>query len=215
MSRQLFAAALALAAAVAVFTPAAAWANGDPASDVLITDTLFLPYQAPSEGTARKLRGVIDRSRRAGQPVRVAIIHSPRDLGAVPNLFGHPREYAELLRTELVDPVEPNARGNREALLVVMPAGLGAGNVPPEVERMLRGIELPADSGPDELAAAAGYGVQELAKATGHAIPATFDKPEAGGGGGALAPILIVLALVAVIGVLVVIRVRAPAGTDT
>jgi hypothetical protein len=206
----------AIAVAVALFlaVPAAAHANGDPASDVLLTDTLFVPYQAPSREQVDKLRGVIDRAREAGQPVRVAIIHSPRDLGAVPALFGHPREYAELLRGELVNPVEPGARGSRVPLLVVMAAGLATGNVPPEVDRKLRGIEVASEATPDDLVAAAGYGVQELAKANGKPIPATFSKPDPGGGGGALTAILIVIALAAVLTVLIVIRVRGRAETD-
>ena len=206
---------LVLAALLTVALPATARANGDPASDVLITDRIFLPYQAPSADQVTKLRGVIDRARSAGQPIRVAIIHSPRDLGAVSNLFGHPREYAELLRTELINPVEPGARGNREALLVVMAAGFGTGNVPPEVDRKLRGIELPADADPDELVAAAGYGVQELARAAGNPIPATFDKPDPGGAGGALLPILITVGFAALCAVLIVIRLRVRAETDS
>ena len=205
---------LALAAFLTLLPAASARANGDPASDVLITDTLFLPYEAPSGEMVQKLRATIDQAHRAGVPVRVAIIGSPRDLGAVPNLFGHPREYAELLRGELVNPVEPGARGSRQPLLVVMPAGYGTGNVRPEVDRKLRAIELPADASPDELAEAAGYGVQELAKASGKPVRETFAKPEAGGGG-ALGPILIVLALAAVIGVLIAVRFRGRAGTDT
>jgi len=196
--------------------PAAASANGDPASDILISDTLYVPYQPPSGAQVRKLRGVIDAARKAGAPIRVALIQSPQDLGAVPNLFGHPREYAELLRTEITNPVESGQEGHKEALLVVMEAGYGTGNVSAEVDRKLRAIEVPAGASSDELAAAAGYGVQELAKATGHPIAATFPKPEAGeGGGGATVVVLIVVALLVVAAILIVIRVRAQAETDT
>jgi hypothetical protein len=194
--------------------PAAAHANGDPASDVLITDDVFLPYQQPSGDQVAKLRRVIAAARSAGRPVRVAVIHDQRDLGAVTNLYGHPQEYANLLATELQNPVEPGARGHQEGLLIVMPAGFGTKNVPEGVSRELRGVELPADADPDALVAAAGWGVQELAKAGGKPIRAEFDKPKGDdGGGGVIVTVLIVVALLAVVGVLIVVRMRAGGGT--
>jgi hypothetical protein len=199
---------------VACAWPAAAHANGDPASDVLITDDVFLPYQPPSGAQVAKLRRVIAASRAAGQPVRVAVIHDVRDLGAVANLYGHPQEYANLLSTELQNPVEPGARGHREELLIVMPAGFGTKNVPAEVNRTLRGVELPADADPDALVGAAGWGVQELAKASGKQVRQEFEKPKGdSGGGGALATVLIVVALIAVVGVLIAVRMRAGGST--
>lgn len=198
---------VALAALVAMLLPATAWANGDPASDVLLTDNLFLPAQPPSGDTVRRVREVIDRAREAGQPVRVAIIHTPRDLGSAANLFGHPREYAHLLGGELRDPAAHGGEGTQDALIVVMPAGYGTSNVPPGVDRELRSVELPAEAGPDELGAAAGYGVQELARGAGHPIEATFERPEAGGGG-ALTVVLVVVGLAALAGALVVVRLR-------
>jgi hypothetical protein len=194
--------------------PAAAHANGDPASDVLISDDVFLPYQKPSGDQVAKLRRVIAAARSAGQSVRVAVIHDTRDLGAVTNLYGHPQEYANLLATELQNPVEAGARGHQEGLLIVMPAGFGTKNVPDGVARTLRGVELPSDADPDTLVAAAGWGVQELAGASGKPIRAEFDKPKGDeGGGGAIATILIVLALLAVVAGLIVVRMRAGGGT--
>jgi hypothetical protein len=202
---------LAFSAAVlaAACVPAPALANGDPASDVLITDFVFLPYEAPSREQEDKLRRVVDSARTAGQTVRVAVIHSPRDLGAVTNLYGHPQEYANLLSRELQNPVEPGARGHSEELLVVMPAGYGTKNVPGGVERMLRGVDLASDASPDDLAAAAGWAVQELAKASGRPIREEFDKPAGEGGGGALVTVLVILGLVALVAALVVVRMRA------
>jgi hypothetical protein len=201
--------ALAAAALMAACAAPAAMADGDPASDVLITDSLYLPYEAPPADVVGKLRGVVTAAKAAGQTVRVAVIHSPQDLGAVSNLYGHPQEYANLLATELQNPVEPGARGHREELLVVMPAGFGTKNVPDKVSRMLRGVELPADADPAALAQAAGWAGQELAAASGRPIREEFDKPEGDSGGGALTIVLVVLALVALAGVLIVLRVRA------
>jgi hypothetical protein len=195
---------------IALVLPAAVHANGDPASDVLISDDVFLPYEQPSADQVAKLRRVIAASRAAGQPVRVAVIHSQRDLGAVANLFGHPQEYATLLGRELQNPVEAGARGHQEELLVVMPAGFGTRNVPAEVDRKLRAADIAADAGPDDLVAAAGWGVQELARASGKPIRAEFDEPEGdSGGGGALVTIIVIVGLLAVVAALVVIRMRS------
>ncbi len=197
-------------AVLALACPAApALADGDPASDVLISDTVYLPYKPPSDEVVAKLRRTVAAAKSAGQPVRVALIGSPQDLGAVANLYGHPQEYANLLSTELRNPVEPGARGHQEELLVVMPAGFGTKNVPDKVARMLRGTELPADADPDELAEAAGWAVQELARASGRPIREEFAKPKADSGGGALTVVLVVLALVALAAGLIVLRVRA------
>src|SRR4051812_9805535 len=201
--------ALLAALLITAFTAGPARADGDPASDVLITDPIYFPYQPASAGQAAKLRRVVTAAKGAGQTVRVAVIQSPQDLGAVANLYGHPQEYTNLLATEVQNPVEPGARGNREELLVVMPAGYGTKNVPEKVARMLRGVELPSNADSDTLVAAAGWGVQELARANGRPIRAEFDKPAGdSGGGGALTIVLVVVALLALVALLIVVRVR-------
>jgi len=201
--------ALLLALLLAASRPAGAVANGDPASDVLITDDIFLPYEQPSADQVAKLRRVIEAARAAGRPVRVAVIHSARDLGAVSNLYGHPQEYANLLAGELQNPVESGAEGHQEQLLVVMPAGYATKNVPAAADRHLRGVELPADADPDELVGAAGWGVQELARIAGKPIREEFEQPEAEAGGGVLVTVLVVVGLLVLVGVLVVVRMRS------
>ena len=205
------------AIAVMVACPAAALADGDPASDVLITDDIFVPYERPSADQVAKLRGVIEAARGAGQPVRVAVIHSARDLGAVTNLYGHPQEYATLLARELQNPVEPGQEGHGEPLIIVMPAGFGTKNVPPEVDRRLRGAEVPSDASPDELVAAAGWGVQEMARISGRPIREEFEEPKGDDAGGALVAVLVVVALLLLVGALVFVRMRsgaAPQGDE-
>ena len=194
---------------VIVGCPAAALADGDPASDVLITDDIFVPYERPSENQVAKLRGVIQAAREAGQPVRVAVIHSARDLGAVTNLYGHPQEYANLLARELQNPVEQGQEGHGEPLVIVMPAGFGTANVPPEVDRRLRGAEVPSDASPDELVAAAGWGVQELARISGRPIGEQFDEPKGDEATGALVTVLVIVGLLLLVGVLVFVRLRS------
>jgi hypothetical protein len=204
--------ALSLVLLVAASWPAAVHADGDPASDVLITDDIFLPYEQPSAGQVAKLRRVVEAARAAGRPVRVAVIHSARDLGAVTNLYGHAEEYATLLSRELQNPVEVGAEGHREQLLVVMSAGYATKNAPPEADRHLRGVELPSDASPDELVGAAGWGVQEIARIGGKPIREEFEQPEGdggGGGGGAVVTILVVVGLLVLVGVLVAVRMRS------
>ena len=205
------------AALVMVACPAAVLADGDPASDVLITDDIFVPYERPSENQVSKLRGVIQQAREAGQPVRVAVIHSARDLGAVTNLYGHPQEYANLLARELQNPVEADQEGHGEPLIIVMPAGFGTKNVPPEVDRRLRGAEVPSDASPDELVAAVGWGVQELARISGRPIGEQFDEPKGDPATGVLVTVLVIVGLLVLVGALVFVRMRsgdAPEGEE-
>ncbi len=172
--------------------PSAAHANGDPASDVLLTDTVFLGYTPPSKAVEQKLRATLDSATSKGQPVRVALIATRQDLGAVPDFFGKPVEYAKYLADELAaysklqHPNQPNAKAQRDPLIIVMPSGVGTNNVPDAVASDLRKVDFGGSASSDELASAGCWGVQELAKANGTPIAATFKEPpkESGGGGG-------------------------------
>src|SRR3954466_9698346 len=90
-----------LAALALVASPSAARADGDPASDVLLRQDIFFPY-APA--TARRLSDaltrLLERTRRSGFPIKVALIQSEGDLGANADLFGEPLQYANLLAQE-------------------------------------------------------------------------------------------------------------------
>src|SRR5207237_7951332 len=65
---------------------------------------------------AAQLAAATAAAARAGRPVRIALIATRQDLGAVPSLFGHPAAYARFLGSEL----QFVYRGR---LLVVMPQG--------------------------------------------------------------------------------------------
>ena len=99
--------------------PSTARADGDPASDVLVNQALFLPSDAaiPERGQLG-LAGLLDAARQKGVQIRVAIIASPADLGAVSELFDRPRAYVRFLGAEL-------SLAGRARLLVVMPDGVG------------------------------------------------------------------------------------------
>jgi hypothetical protein len=69
-------------------TASASRADGDPASDYLLTENVDLPYRSPSPAVSRGLRRAADDVYARGDRVKVALIYSVDDLGAIPSLFG-------------------------------------------------------------------------------------------------------------------------------
>ena len=113
------AAVLVLASSAVAFGVAPARADGDPASDILLVDNVFLTYSvdvSPEAKTA--LQQEVARLNKHGFRVKVAVIADPADLGAVPSLFGKPQLYAKFLGTEI-------SFQYTNRLLVVMPNGFG------------------------------------------------------------------------------------------
>ena len=110
---------LALVLVIAAVTPVTpAFADGDPASDVLAAQALFLPQDAGASGTqAQRLAAEIGAAART-RPLRVAIVASPSDLGAVTALWRRPQDYARFLGQEI-------ALVYGGEVLVVMPNGDG------------------------------------------------------------------------------------------
>jgi hypothetical protein len=109
---------LLVAAAVALVLAASAAADGDPASDTLYQQNAYIPYPAPPPADVTALKQAVTRAYARGYRVKVAVIATKTDLGAVPELFGKPDQYASFLGAEL--------RGFYIGpLLVVMPAGFG------------------------------------------------------------------------------------------
>jgi hypothetical protein len=158
-------AAFAAALALALCAPApAALADGDPASDVLASQALFLPQDAgvPTAGR-EQLAALLAAARRGGYPIRVTLIAS-KDLGSVTALWRQPDSYAKFLGQEL-------SLVNRVPLLVVMPGGLGfygPTDALPAARRALRGIAISASNG--GLASAALSAVQRISSAAGHPL---------------------------------------------
>jgi cytochrome oxidase Cu insertion factor (SCO1/SenC/PrrC family)/thiol-disulfide isomerase/thioredoxin len=98
---------------------AAAHADGDPGSDVLVYQPLFLAADSGLSVTQQvQLGDLVHRAGKAGFPVRVAIIAKSDDLGAVTALWRQPRTYARFLGIEL-------SLAYKGPLLVVMPNGFG------------------------------------------------------------------------------------------
>ncbi len=152
---------------VAASWPTLALADGDPASDVLASQPLFLPSDAAVPASQQaQLSALLGAAQRSGYPIRVALIASKTDLGSVTGLWRSPQNYAKFLGQEL-------SLVNQRPLLVVMPNGFGLSGPAKTVasgETALRGIPIPAGGG--GLAAAALTGVQRLSAAAGHRLPA-------------------------------------------
>ncbi len=169
--------------------PGLAQADGDPASDVLATQPLFLP--ADGGLTVRQeaeLGGLMSAARTSGYPLRVALIASPTDLGSVTELWRQPENYARFLGQEL-------SLVYRGTLLVVMPGGYGLYGRRDAAERAaLAG--LPAT--PGDLGARAITAVQGLAAAAGHPLRVNVSQAQRSSGGADYAAV-IVLAVGAVL----------------
>jgi MYXO-CTERM domain-containing protein len=173
--------------------PAAARANADPASDFLPVRDVFLPLQAKvSPPVARALTDLLKRTRRAGYPLKVAVIATRADLGGLPQLFGRPQQYARFLDQEI-------GVNRRPPLLVVMPTGFGVVSAGAHATSALRGLGALSSGGSDAVARAAISAVVRLAKADGHpvATPRISGNDSSGGGPPAVVYILPVALLAA------------------
>jgi hypothetical protein len=106
----------------ALCAPALARADGDPASDILIKERVFYPYQLKLPRTSTDaLEKTIAAAKDKGYAVRVAMIAKDFDLGSAGLLYRQPRVYAKFLAQEL-------AQFNSDWVLVVMPNGYGIFN---------------------------------------------------------------------------------------
>jgi hypothetical protein len=201
---------LAVVAALAI-APSAAEADGDPASDVLLLQDVYLPYAPGVPPTlGRAITNLLKTTRKAGFPLKVAIIADPRDLGAVPQLYGKPQQYAGFLQSEI-------SFNSKRPLLVVMPAGYGAASLPTGSETGLQGLAPPKSGGGDDLGRAAITAIVKLSAAAGHPVP-TPKVPAGGGGGGGggTSPLIVFgvpVALLALGGVLAALRRRQDVST--
>jgi hypothetical protein len=160
-------AAVVVAVAVALL-PAAALADGDPASDVLLFQHAFVPWDSGAAGAQqRQLDGVLAASAHSGYPVRVALIASPTDLGSVTALWHQPQSYARYLDEEL-------SLQFKGPVVVVMPNGIGlaaASGLTAAEQAALGHLKAPAGTGSSKLEPAAVAAISTLAAAAGHPLP--------------------------------------------
>jgi len=167
--RWLLAAVLLACCALGAFAPAAR-ADGDPGSDVLVYQNLFVTsLSGVSVSQQVELASLLGAAARDGFPVRVAIIGAPDDLGAVTALWGKPAAYARFLGIEL-------SLAYKQRLLVVMPDGFGfswAGHPTASAYRLL--AKVPVGTSGDGFTTATVTAVRGLAAASGVQLPAPTD----------------------------------------
>jgi MYXO-CTERM domain-containing protein len=188
--------ALALAAVLLIgaLTPRGALGDGDPASDVLLGENVFYPYTPPvSPAIQKRLDAVTVAAKRAGFPIKVALIASPVDLGVIPDLFGHPQKYADFLDQEI-------SFQTRQPLLVVMAAGYGVQGVGRAVRDAASALHKPAGMTSTDLAQAAITAVAKLGAAAGHPVqgaPASSTEGSSGSSTGLVIALAAAAALIA------------------
>jgi len=173
-------AALVLFAALAAVPLARA--DGDPASDYLLTQSTFVPPDLGiSTADAARLSATVEAARSSGYVIHVALIGSAYDLGSVVALNRKPKLYARFLGEEL-------AFVYRGRVLVVMPNGLGVskgGKALPAQQKLLDRLPVPGSSG-RRLVQAGIEGVRVLAAAAGVQVPPPGAAGASGGGSSGL-----------------------------
>jgi hypothetical protein len=156
-----------LAAAVAAVAAPAVRADGDPASDYLLVQKVFLPFDAkfPAKQSA-ELTGLVAAANKAGFKIRIAVIWSDYDMGSVTSLYRRPTTYAKFLGLEI-------SFVYKQRLLVVMPNGFGF-NWPkhPSTAEYALLSKITIRPGPTGLLTAATKAVQQLAAADGVKVTA-------------------------------------------
>ena len=165
--------ALLIAAVAALLAVPAAQANGDPASDVLITQQVFIPFEAPISTSAKdELIKTVAAANERGYKIRVAVIAFTGDLGTAVSLWRHPQSYSKFLGSELAF-----VYSNR--LLISMPSGFGfyRGRKPVAKEQAVV-VKIPPGKTPTELTESTTKAVRALAAADGVILP----KVSSGGG---------------------------------
>jgi LPXTG-motif cell wall-anchored protein len=196
----------------ATLAPASqAEANGDPASDVLLLQDVYLPY-APGIPPAlgKTITDLLKTTRKAGFPLKVAIIAQPKDLGAVPQFFDKPTSYAPFLQSEI-------AFNSKKPLLIVMPAGYGLAALPKGTEDALEGLDPPESADGEDLGRAAVMAIVKLSEEVGRPVPAPKLPEGTGGGGDGTSPLLVFgvpVALLALGGLLAALRRRQDATAE-
>jgi hypothetical protein len=148
---------------LAAATATEARANGDPASDLLITQDVFSVPSAQTPGPeVDQLRALVQAAKAHGFRIKVALIAGKADLGLVKTLWRKPQLYAQFLGQELLFIY-------RGRLLIVMPNGYGIarGGKPLPSERKLLDSAAPPDRTGIDLATAASRVVLRLAQQEG------------------------------------------------
>jgi hypothetical protein len=188
-----------VAALLLLAAPAVARANGDPASDYLLVQNIFLPFNAKVDPAASaRLAETIRAANKSNFKIKVAIIGSRYDLGTAFSLYNKAQKYAQFLGLEL-------SFEFRGRLLVVMPNGYGytiRGKTSPAGVRIVAKLPAPGKDATKEAEGATGA-IRKLAAASGIHLSAssgggsskTRDRITIGAGAVALAAALAAVVL--------------------
>jgi hypothetical protein len=153
---------------LALVAPGVARANGDPASDYLLVQSVFLPFNAKVDPQAAKeLADTIRAADEKGFKIKVAVIGSRYDLGTAFSLYNKAQRYSQFLGLEL-------SFQYRDHLLVVMPNGFGSsidGKPDKAGMRVVKGLPGPGKDVTKQVQAATAA-IRKLSAAAGHPLPA-------------------------------------------
>lgn len=154
--------------------PESARADGDPASDVLATQSVFIPGDGGlTVRQQEQLAGLLRAASAARYPLRVAVIASPADLGSVTELWRQPGNYARFLGQEL-------SLAFHGTLLVVMPNGSATSAVHAGASNLQSLVTKSSSVG--GLGQTAINDVQRLASAAGHPLSVSVAGPRGSSG---------------------------------
>jgi hypothetical protein len=178
---------------------ATARADGDPASDYLLGTQVFIPFDTKLPAAKQQeLTSIVRDANKSGYAIRVALIGSAYDLGAVTSLWRKPRQYARFLAAEIQFIY-------KRRLLIVMPNGFGFNwEKHPSTKEYAVLATIPIGTGADGMLDSAVTAVQKLAAASGVTI-ARAQGP-ARSKSGTHDRVLIVLAAVAGLALAVLLR---------
>ena len=165
-SRRLVLRATLVLVALGLVIPAAARADGDPASDYLYTARVFVPTGTP-RAAQLQLGRVVAAANAAGESVKVAVIGSPYDLGSLTPLWQKPHVYVRFLGVEL--------SSRFHGLLVVeMPNGFGVYRHGAPVTNELAALKgVVPGQGITGLMSSAAEAIVKIATADGHRLSVT------------------------------------------
>jgi hypothetical protein len=156
-----------VAALLLLVAPGVARANGDPASDYLLVQSVFLPFNAKVDPQASKeLADTIRAADEKGFKIKVAVIGSRYDLGTAFSLYNKAQRYARFLGLEL-------SFQFHDHLLVVMPNGFGvsrSGKADPAGLAALKTLPPPGKDATAQVRAATAA-IRKLAAADGKPLP--------------------------------------------
>jgi hypothetical protein len=176
-------------------------ADGDPASDYLLGTQVFFSIDVKLPAAKQQeLTSIVRDANKSGYAIRVALIASPYDLGAVTSLWRKPGAYAKFLGAELQFIY-------KHRLLIVMPNGFGFNwqKHPSSKEDTLLST-VPIGTGAVGMLDSAVTAVQRLASASGVKVVRAPAAATPGKRGFAHSRALIVLAAIAGLALAVLLR---------